>query len=207
MNGGRARLDRQSTTRSLAPGRFRPMTRSGWVIFIAAAAAQLALLALIGWATWDAFDAEQRLRAAKPAAVRGRAAADRRRRPRRRPRHRVAPDLRAMGSTSPKHRRGGATDRDEQPEASAGPRRRFGSAGPHGWRQPPRGALSGARRRRRDAHSRGERAARGREEYARRPDVEADPGRSGVQPGWPYPALQSARATPARRAGSAERRR
>jgi DNA polymerase III subunit epsilon len=39
------------------------MTRSGWVIFIAAAAAQLALLTLIGWAMWDAFDAEQRLRA------------------------------------------------------------------------------------------------------------------------------------------------
>jgi DNA polymerase-3 subunit epsilon len=36
------------------------MTRSGWMIFIAAAAAQLALLALIGWAAWDTFDAEQR---------------------------------------------------------------------------------------------------------------------------------------------------
>lgn len=36
------------------------MTRSGWLIFITAAAAQLALLALIGWAAWDSFDAEQR---------------------------------------------------------------------------------------------------------------------------------------------------
>ena len=40
------------------------MTRSGWLIFIAAAAAQLALLALIGWAAWDTFDAEQRASAA-----------------------------------------------------------------------------------------------------------------------------------------------
>ena len=40
------------------------MTRSGWLIFIAAATAQLALLALIGWAAWDAFDAEQRAWAA-----------------------------------------------------------------------------------------------------------------------------------------------
>ena len=46
--------------------------------------------------------------------------------------------------------------------------------------------------RRRGPHPRGERAARGREEHAGRTDVEADPGRAGVQSGGSNPSVQSA---------------
>ena len=84
-----------------------------------------------------------------------------------RPLRGIAEEARLIAMSNPKHR--------------LVPAGGCGSARPRGRRQPPGRALSGAGRRRRDAHSRGERAARGREEHARRPDVEADPGRSGVQ--------------------------